>query len=573
MLMIVNKYTKYCAVCGSQVKTGAGFSRKEESGAWLTYCQTHRPTDQVYQPKTEKTITTPAPGVNPISQTRQLTEDGRIIITPWTYDTVTLALIKSMPGRHYDPDTKVWSVSTLPRDRAEIVKIARKLNLQIDPVWYDGKDTRAEVAKKKGLYPYQVTGIDWLNRQDKAILGDDMGLGKTVEAIMALEDKEPAIVVCPKNVLLNWKAEFYTWRPDYKVSVLNGRFGFRWPEQGEIVVLNYDILPDWLKPVNKQPVAWKFEDQAAARRTVLICDEAHGVKNSKTGKHKKVRSLAQKTKKAWFLTGTPLTNKVNDLLGLLFALGRFNDTFGTIETFVNKFNVPQGRFGYEWNVAKPDKTVPDILSKVMLRRTREQVLPDLPDITYQTLIIDELSDKLRMQLDMVQEENDQLLALNTLPPFELFSACRYQLAKARIPAMLEFVEDCEEQDVPLVVFSAHREPIDALKDRLGWAIITGDTAPTQRQAIADKFQRGELLGLGQTIQTAIGSNLSYAYTALFVDMDWTPALNSQAEHRLLRIGQKSSKINVVRMVSNHPLDLHCHQLLTDKIDLIKETVG
>lgn len=754
MLMIVNKFTKYCAVCGCEVKTGAGFSRKEESGTWLTYCTPHKPSGNLVTPKApelpKKTITTPAPHVNPISQTRELTEDGRIIIKPWTYDSVTLVLIKTMPGRSYDGDTKTWTVSTASRDRAEVLKIARKLNLQIHPSWLDGVDTRAEAAKKRGLYSYQVTGVDWLNRQDRAILGDEMGLGKTVEAIMALENKEPVLVVCPKNVKFNWQAEFKLWRPDYETLIVSGRFGFDQalltlidrqnrlaafntqirknggtqhdnilsagnnpphlgtpllkgssggsdvvhtpetnkpvhqnsggiinsdrpptifsstdrpltvndsgkvsqissscgqnegaglsfanrsdkttsdhhlskvvstdadflggsgvrppfinkgsstnnsllgnpgtPKSGEVqpdshdknppkqlvLICNYDILPDWLIQKKGEKVNCRFEISQLLRSTVLICDEAHNLKNSKTGKHKKVKSLVWKVKKAWFLTGTPLTNKVDDLLGLLFALGRFNDTFGTIETFVERFHVKRNHFGYDWKTAKPDKFVPDILSKVMLRRTREQVLPDLPDITYQTLVIDELSDKLRMQLDIVQEENDQLLALNALPPFELFSAARYQLANARIPAMIEFVEDCEEQDVPLVVFSAHRGPIDALKDRVGWAVITGDTPAALRQEIAEKFQRGELLGVGQTIQTAIGSNLSYAYTALFVDLDWTPALNSQAERRLLRIGQKSSKINIVRMVSNHPLDLHCHALLSDKIALIKETVG
>ena len=103
MLMIVNKFAKYCAVCGQKVDTGAGFSRKEESGTWLTYCNAHKPAGDLIQPKvitaTQKTITTPAPSVNPINQTRQLTADGKIVITPWTYDQVTLVLIKSMPGR------------------------------------------------------------------------------------------------------------------------------------------------------------------------------------------------------------------------------------------------------------------------------------------------------------------------------------------------------------------------------------------------------------------------------------------------------------------------------------------
>ena len=61
------------------------------------------------------------------------------------------------------------------------------------------------------------------------------------------EAKDAVIIVCPKNVKHNWKAEFKLWRPDYQVEILAGDFSFRWPKPGEVLIFNYDILPDWLK--------------------------------------------------------------------------------------------------------------------------------------------------------------------------------------------------------------------------------------------------------------------------------------------------------------------------------------
>lgn len=139
--------------------------------------------------------------------------------------------------------------------------------------------------------------------------------------------------------------------------------------------------------------------------------------------------------------------------------------------------------------------------------------------------------------------------------------------------MLEYIENAEEQDVPLVVFSAHLGPLDALLFRPGWAVINGLTSPEKRQEIVREFQAGNLKGLGVSIQAGgIGINLTHAWKGIFVDLDWSPAANWQAEDRLARIGQKSNKVEIVRMVSDHPLDLHLQKMLVDKMDTIYKAI-
>jgi SNF2 family DNA or RNA helicase len=146
------------------------------------------------------------------------------------------------------------------------------------------------------------------------------------------------------------------------------------------------------------------------------------------------------------------------------------------------------------------------------------------------------------------------------------------LAIAKIPAMLRMVEDFEEQEEPLVVFSAHRAPIDELEKRKGWGVITGDTSPEERSRLEARFQAGDLLGIGCTIRAGgVSITLTRACNALFVDREWTPALNSQAEDRTYRIGQ-DRPVLITTLVADHPLDLRVTELTTDKQVLIDASV-
>ncbi len=136
-----------------------------------------------------------------------------------------------------------------------------------------------------------------------------------------------------------------------------------------------------------------------------------------------------------------------------------------------------------------------------------------------------------------------------LPGFESFSRIRALLAQSRIPAMLEMVEEYEEAETPLLVFSAHKAPIKALENRSGWAIITGETSAEDRFDIVKRFQEGKLNGVGLTIGAGgVGLTLTRASNILFVDLDWKPSMNIQAEDRAHRIGTNADNILIKRMV-------------------------
>jgi len=575
--MFTNKFAGTCnnPTCKCKVEAQAGFTQKI-NGRWAVWCK------QCVPGRIEA-----APAVR-----RILTTDGKII-TP--YEPQNLDLIRSIPGARWEKDNQWWSVSLEMADRHRLLEVAEKIGLEVPPSLRIIEVTEeAQNATNAGLYPFQVEGVNFLAHKDKALLGDEMGLGKSVQSLMGIPARGAALVICRAGLKYNWLDEVSKWRPDLKPVVLNGRKSFRWPAAGEVVIINNDILPEEFNTPkkNKGEAMQAYWDRLKTYRNGLkerhpqaasvnlIVDEAHDYKNRDAARSRKVKEFSKLARKLTGLTGSPLTNRPEDLFGVLDVLGLAKEVFGTWERFQLLFNAYSERVwtgkGYINKIVwgKPQPIVPELLRRSMLRRRRADVLPDLPAKTYTNLLVGPVDPALQKALDEMWEEWGTAVQIEgELPPFEKFSEIREKLARSRVDAMIEYVENAEEQDVPLVVFSAHLAPLDALLGRPGWAVITGVTSPLKRQEIVRAFQAGQLKGVGVSIKAGgVGINLTHAWKALFVDLDWTPAANWQAEDRIARIGQLSNKVEIIRMVSDHPLDLHIQNMLVDKIDTIIKAI-
>jgi len=540
---IRNRFSKNCSVCNIVVEANQGYACEHKTG-WATYCESHVPV-KIEQERAE------------------ITKEGHVYF-PYHPDAVSL--VKSLYYSSFNREGKFWRVSIEPEHINRVIQVGRQLGLKIaDELLELASDVKQEAEEKVetnfdtvGLFPFQVTGASFLANRSRCLLGDEMGTGKTVQTLAALPKEFGTLVVCPASLKFNWRDEAAKWRPDLSPVVLNGRKSFRLPEAGEIVIVNYDILPQDLNEIQKKDF-------------VLVCDEVHLCKNYKAKRSRAVKILSNIAKKTIGLTGTPLMNRPFDLYGVLSSLHLENEVFGSWAGFLRAFNGYKNEWGgYTFGAVSP--LVPELLRRVMLRRRREEVLPDLPKKSYSTITVDSVSRSLQRQLDEIYNEVELLLEMKELPPFEMFAEIRAALAESRVEAMLEMVENHEEEEIPLVVFSAHRLPIDTLAKREGWATITGSTKPEDRQDIVRKFQSGELKGIGLTISAGgVGLTLTRAWKALFVDLDWTPALNAQAEDRICRIGQ-TKPCEIVRMVSDHVLDRHIHALIAEKIELFNNAI-
>lgn len=549
-----SRYDKPCFSCGCHVPAAAGFSVVENS-EWRTYCRS----SLCLPPSVYRTLTG-----------RWLTKDGRAYMP---YDEQAVEWARQFPGAKFvrpDNDQPYWLVSLKPEHREAVLDIARILKLEVAPelLDYTSPTTLAEVevhaalerGKRAGAYPYQLAGIKFIAERSRCLIGDEPGLGKSAMSLLSIPSEHGTLVIVPASLKYNWVAECNRWRPDLKPHVLNGDSlpGVLWPSAGDVWIINPDALPDLPPPEAKR-----------AGKVFIISDEAHLYKNTRTKRHKAVRAWNAAAAKVCIMTGTPMTNKPQDLWGTLSVAGLATQAFGKKAWFEDMFER-----GSRGELISPSAEVPKRLRKVMLRRTQDEVLKELPPSVYKQHIVSKIiPPTLAEKLDELYERVESALNMEKLPRIEDMSYVRSLLATFKITEMHELIEEYEEAELPLVLFSAHKEPVLSAARREGWASITGETKPEDRQAVVNDFQAGKLKGVALTVQAGgVGLTLTRAAHMLFVDLDWTPALNAQAEARIKRIGQKASHVHYTTMVVRHPVDERVLQLLEHKTRLFRESI-
>ena len=233
-------------------------------------------------------------------------------------------------------------------------------------------------------FPYQRGGIAYARSRDGVLIADEMGLGKTIQAIGIMNDTKPqtALIVCPASLKGNWEREVDKWLNYYR-SVHVQEKG-RWNDKAHIVIINYDILKKHKAEIN------------AREWDILICDEAHYLKNEKAlrtclvlgGEYRYKPVAPIRAKKQVFLTGTPIENRPIELWPIVNYLRP--DIFDDYHRFAFSFcNASFGRFGIETYGASQLKKLNTLLREnLMVRRMKAQVLKDLPDKIRRNVYID-----------------------------------------------------------------------------------------------------------------------------------------------------------------------------------------
>jgi len=585
MALYQNKRSGTCLTCKAKVAIGAGLISKNSAGRWDVFHNSDICIPADLQTKHAE------------QGRKELTADGELY---FPYDAAALPLLQSFPRSQdrskdtFDRVKKCRNISLDAGDRMRVLELCEKLGIKVaDELKEVPKDESAleAIARAnaiKTLRDFQLPGVEFLARRRRAILGDDMGLGKTFMALLAADPNMGLLVVCPSSLKYNWAEEVRKWRPDLTPEVMEGRGNLRFPKPGEVIITNFEILPKWMLPVTvatKQVRGKSVEIKAAqipslpsfrdvdTKNIILVVDECQRVRSYRSQAHRKVKELARICGRTWFLTGTPLMNKPTDLWSVLQAGHMERDVFGGWNGFVKCFNASKGGYGGSYVWGSPTKDVPERMRRVMLRRLKEDVLKELPPTVWTDIMVDVTGVRFQKQLTQAYDRVQMFLDAGQLPRFEDLSAVRAKLAESRIPAMLDMVQDYEDAEKPLVVFSAYKAPINKLGERDGWAIITGDVPAAKRQEIVRDFQAGRLKGIGLTIGAGgVGITLTNASTVLFVDQDWVPANNAQAVDRIRRIGQTADSIQVMTMVSNHPVDRRVHEILAMKMRLIHEAI-
>lgn len=379
------------------------------------------------------------------------------------------------------------------------------------------------------LRHYQEEGVRFLVGRDlRAILADEMGLGKTVMAIAAvLATNSRALVVGPANVLYNWADEIEKFADEVPL-IWHERKHFGNPAS-RFLVTTYDALR-----------SMDLSDPHLTSRDVLILDEAHYVRNPETQRAKLVKALPQKRR--MLLTGTPLVNTLDDYHELLEQVDP--ERFKSRTDFHRDWTVDASLFN---KYAPVRNLAAEFLHRatrdVLLRRRKDEVLAELPErvISITRHDLAPADEKAYRQLEAKAEQAIRE-GKSDVAVFAAFHALRHHLAVARVPAVLERVQELLAASEAVVVYSHYLEPLEKLHEALGAppsALLVGATPPKTRQDLAKTLGQpgGPKVLLAQMEAGGIGLNLTGARYVLFVHLGWTPAVHAQAMDRVHRIGQ------------------------------------
>lgn len=436
----------------------------------------------------------------------------------------------------------------------------------------------AEAASGRELYGFQRDGVRWLASRRAALLADEMGTGKTAQSLLAAGDR--VVVVCPASLRLNWRREAGIWRPDLRVTLIDGLGAFRWPAAGEIVVLGYEGLPATSSELDDLAVEAKALAPAKAivlaagdraggcpEGVTLIADEGHALKGSvrKTARVERWRAVAKSVREkggsVWVLTATPLLNRPSEIWNVAMAADVAIEAFGSFRAFKAMAGGSDGRFGIVWSPHLADhKALARCLQPVMLRRMKRDVLAHLPpkqrQVVEVSLQLKASEQKALAAAEGLLDEGIESWELDpAFPSFAKLSRALAILGEKKAEAAEDLIASYEAAEEPVVVFTAHQGTVDELLKRPGWVGFHGGTPEQDRQSAVEAFQAGRAVGIALTIAAGgVGITLTRARTAIFLERSWTPALDAQAEDRIHRIGQEAEHVTYVTVLADHPID-------------------
>lgn len=483
----------------------------------------------------------------------------------------------------------------LPRSRSlELLALrASGVEIQGGPKWqaicefYDSLDQEREALElpdsfKATLQPYQETGVQWLMDIRRlglgGILADDMGLGKTVtslaflEKLRAKDELGPTLVLVPTSLTYNWMSEMGKFTPLMRSHLFSSRepeamLDFTKERDAGIVICTYGLLQENVETFEQ--VAWD----------VVIFDEAQALKTITTKRTTAARKIDARFKLC--LTGTPLENHYGEFYSLfdLCVSGALGELPAFRERFVNPVRVLREDLDELKLKTKP----------LLLRRTKSQVMHQLPEKTESTMrlpfddeqkriyrdIATSYNRQIRDQIAKDGEAKTQLQMLTAL--LRLRQVCsdprgvpgvEYKGEPPKITTLVEAISQITSEGSSALVFTQFLATFERIRSALALANIpffemSGADSRTERERKLrgfDEYQGGAVMLM--TLKTGgVGLNLVKASYIFHIEPWWNPAVENQATDRAHRIGQTKA-VQVYRYIIRDSVE--------EKIEVLKE---
>jgi SWI/SNF-related matrix-associated actin-dependent regulator 1 of chromatin subfamily A len=518
---------------------------------------------------------------------------------------------KALPGRHWDNEEKTWRypatadnamrlIHTIRTDADEgVLAMVKQRAEEIAQQLAAHTPDDAEVAIPWGhhLFPYQRAGVRVMADWRKSFNTDQRGLGKTVQALGAVQEawydvgfwdhpRPPqGLIIANRSVRRHWARHI-----DVGPTIKGKPIWPDWDYPGDVTILDHRTKKGRLKQLENRAdvviVNWEQVRQQGMGPELQaipfdfeIADAINRAKNPTAAQTKGLHALTAPMQIG--MTGSPIWNSPDELWGPLRWLDK--KTYGSYWWFFHTYVFYyEGFYGRVITGVKNSDDLRSALKTTLLRRTKKQVLKDLPDKLppkvlevdlhpAQRKLYDEAEKAVWLEVEQAVEEDPEIdrERLGEIVEAGDFKALSIFIPKAgaRIvrlrqiastPALLgaedksvklDTVEEIvfEDADSQFVVFAHFKDTVRIMAERINrrakqedavW--FHGDTEEDARDAAVQAFMAGEARVICTTIRAGgEGIDLYAADTAIFIERDWTPSANEEAEDRLHRIGQKN----------------------------------
>jgi SNF2 family DNA or RNA helicase len=406
-------------------------------------------------------------------------------------------------------------------------------------------------------FPYQFDGIAFLFPRYAAVLADEMGLGKTMQAITTMRmllcsgEVRSILLVCPKPLVTNWQRELSVWAPEIPVAIIEGdaaRRHWLWNNPtAPIKIANYELLMRDRELITEGNLHFDL----------VALDEAQRIKNRNSTTSEIARSIPRT--RSWALTGTPVENTQDDLVGIFEFLSP-----GYLTTDMNL------------------RTMAQAAGDFILRRTKDMVLEDMPpkmyrdadlDLTPQQWATYETAEKEGVICLEEMEENltiqhvfELVLRLKQICNFDPVTG-----ASCKLERLVADMEEIAASGHKAIVFSQWVNSIDQMRpslERFNPVEYHGRIPHKKRDGVIDRFKNDPdchmiLMSYGAG---SVGLNLQFCQYVFLFDRWWNPAIEDQAINRAHRIGA-AGPVTVTRMLATNTIEQRIADVLNMKREL------
>jgi len=439
------------------------------------------------------------------------------------------------------------------------------------------------------LYPYQVEGVAFLAATGRALLADDMGLGKTLQAIAAASwlnrhaEAKRVLVICPASLKQQWAREISRFS-GIQAQIIQGSpaaRGVQYRQGDGFYIINYELVLRDLTVINEQ-----------LSPDLLILDEAQRIKNWRTKIASAIKQIPSRY--AFVLSGTPLENRLEDLYSLMQVID--HAVLGPLWRYLIDFHITDERGkvqGYR-NLSELRRR----LIPVMLRRDRRLVSEQLPERIQQRLDLP-LTIKQQELHDTAMKAAGTLADITKRRPLTPTEQNRLMAAlqQARMACNAAGLVDKETEGAPkldelvnilddlclqggrkAVVFSQWELMTRMVEERLrgiglGCVRLHGGVPTAKRGALLDRFRDDDAIQVFiSTDAGGVGLNLQSASVLINLDMPWNPAVLEQRIARIHRLGQQSSSVHVILMVTSDGYEGEVMKLVQNKQQLFDNVI-